>query len=148
MAETKSVYSLLKEIYLIIDDGDRNLLSNFNLTPSRYYALVHIGRDPGMSLSELSALMLCDKSNATRIIKGLEAEGLVTKKPHETDGRTIRLYLSESGIALREKALDAHRSYNRNRFAKVAGVEQDHLVNRLVQLKSTLHQDLRMGSTT
>ena len=146
MAETKSVYSLLKEIYLIIDDGDRHLLSRFNLTPSRYYALVHIGNDPGMSLSKLSASMLCDKSNATRIIKGLEAEGLVTKRPHETDGRTIRLYLSDTGLALREKALDAHQSYNQHRFAEVARVEQDHLVNRLVQLKSVLRQELLLGS--
>ena len=148
MAETKSVYSLLKEIYLIIDDGDRNLLSKFNLSPSRYYALVHIGNHPGMSLSELSSLMLCDKSNATRIIKGLESEGLVTKRPHETDGRTIRLYLSEEGLNLRDKAVDAHQSYNRHRFAEVARTEQDSLVHRLVQLKSTLRQDLRLGSPT
>lgn len=148
MPDTKSVYSLLKEIYLIIDDGDRRLLSNYNLTPSRYYALVHLGNNPGMSLSELSDLMLCDKSNATRIIKGLEAEGLVTRRPHETDGRAIRLYLSDTGLQLKEKASDAHQSYNKYRFAELAHVEEDILAHRLNQLKSSLRQDLSLGSST
>ena len=95
MADSQKVYSLINQIYLILDDGDRQFLGRFNLTPARYYALVHLGEHPGLSLSDLSDLLLCDKSNASRIIKGMETNQLVFREPHESDGRTVRLFLTE-----------------------------------------------------
>ena len=58
MSDPQAIYALLNEIYLILDDGDRRLLSRFQLSPARFYALIHLGNRPGMSLSELSDLML------------------------------------------------------------------------------------------
>lgn len=145
MADAQALYALLKEIFLILDDGDRQLLGQFDLSPSRYYALVHLGDSPGMSLSELSHLMLCDKSNATRIVKGLEAEGLAIRRPHETDGRAIRLYLTEAGDRLRRKAVSAHEQYNQGRLQSVTNGDGETLLGDLNQLKRSLHdRDLRI----
>jgi DNA-binding MarR family transcriptional regulator len=146
MKSGQDIYSLLNEIYLILDDGDRRLLSRFDLTPPRYYALVHLGDSPGMSLSELSNLMLCDKSNATRIIRGLENEGLVYRLPHETDGRTIRLFLSQEGQEIRSAAITAHSSYNQKRFDGDAPVEEDELKTELIQLKNHLRERLELAA--
>ena len=144
MVDPQAIYSLLNDIFLILDDGDRQLFSCFNLTSSRFYTLVHLGERPGISLSELSNLMLCDKSNATRIIKGLESEGLVYRRPHETDGRTLRLYLSEKGMALRRKAIVAHRQFNQMRFENLELNEKDVLLHELLVLKHNLRD--RLGS--
>ena len=145
MADAQALYALLKEIFLILDDGDRQLLGQFDLSPSRYYALVHLGDSPGMSLSELSHLMLCDKSNATRIVKGLEAEGLAIRRPHETDGRAIRLYLTEAGDRLRRKAVSAHEQYNQGRLQAVTNGDGEALLGDLNQLKRSLRdRDLRI----
>jgi DNA-binding MarR family transcriptional regulator len=146
MNDEQEIYTLLNEIYLIIDDGDRRVLSQFNLTPPRYYALVHLGDRPGMSLSDLSNLMLCDKSNATRIIKGLEAEGLVYRLPHETDGRTIRLFLSQTGQKVRRKSIKAHAHYNQLRFNSEVVVDEEELRTELVQLKNSLRERLKMAA--
>ena len=145
MGDGQEIYTLLNEIYLILDDGDRRLFSQFDLTPPRYYALVHIGEQPGISLSALSNLMLCDKSNATRIIKGLENEGLVFRLPHETDGRSIRLFLSSSGKEVRDKAVSAHVKYNKNRFAGDVPEEED-LRMELLQLKRHLRERLEAAA--
>lgn len=142
MATPQQLYGLINEIYLILDDGDRRLLSEFNLSSTRFYALVHIGERPGISSSRLSQLLICDKSNATRIIKGLEADGLVYRRPHETDGRSLRLFLSDSGAALRKKAIDAHRQYTRSRFLEIPADEQETLTQGLLDLKRSLRQDL------
>jgi DNA-binding MarR family transcriptional regulator len=139
MADAQTLYSLLKEIFLILDDGDRQLLSQFELSPSRYYALVHLGNNPGMSLSELSELMLCDKSNATRIVRGLENEGLARRRPHETDRRAIRLFLSEDGDKLRRRAIAAHERYNRGRLQSLTNGSGRALVGDLSQLKRSLN---------
>jgi DNA-binding MarR family transcriptional regulator len=155
MADSEYVYTLLKEIFLILDDGDRQLFGNYDgdrqlfgnydLTSSRFDALVHVGERPGLSLSELSNLMRCDKSNATRIVKGLEKDGLVHRRPHETDGRSIRLYLSETGKGLRNQIILAHRRYNQSRFGQLAEDEQAHLLESLSQLKEKLLKRLDEG---
>ena len=148
MTDAQALYALLKEIFLILDDGDRQLFGQFELSPSRYYALVHLGDSPGLSLSTLSELMLCDKSNATRIVKGLEAEGLVTRRPHETDGRAIRLYLTEAGDLLRSRAVTAHEQYNQGRLKSVANGDGDSLLGDLDQLKRSLRdRDLRISQS-
>ena len=146
MSDGQEIYTLLNEIYLILDDGDRRLFGQFDLTPPRYYALVHIGAKPGISLSKLSSLMLCDKSNATRIVKGLENEDLVYRLPHETDGRTIRLFLSERGQEIRQKAISAHSRYNKKRFHSKVPVEKEELRTELVQLKNHLRDRLEVAA--
>jgi DNA-binding MarR family transcriptional regulator len=142
MSDPHMLYNTLNEIFLLLDDGDRHFFSHFELTPSRYYALFHLGEQPGISFSELSNLMLCDKSNITRIIKGLEAEGLVIRRPHETDGRTLRLYLSGQGKTLRQKAMVAHHVYNRERFTDLEDIKQDNLLEGLQHLKRGLRSRL------
>lgn len=142
MSDPHMLYNTLNEIFLILDDGDRRFFNNFELSSARYYALLHLLEQPGISFSELSTRMFCDKSNITRIIKGLESEGLVIRRPHETDGRTLRLFLSEEGKALCEKAATAHQHYNRERFSDLEEIKKDNLLEGLQQLKSSLRSRL------
>jgi DNA-binding MarR family transcriptional regulator len=142
LADSQKTYDLINEIFLILDDGDRRLFDQFALTTPRFYALMHLGAQPGMSLSELSKLMLCDKSNATRIIKSMEADGLVLRQPHETDGRTLRLYLTPEGFERLEHAMAAHRRFNQMRLEVLDDVEQDNLLACLLHLKSGLQKQL------
>jgi putative acetyltransferase len=142
MSDPHMLYNTLNEIFLVLDDGDRRFFSNYDLSPSRYYALFHLLEQPGISFSELSNLMLCDKSNITRIIKGLESDELVVRRPHETDGRTLRLYLSEKGQMLCKEATVAHHIYNQERFSDLEDIKKDNLLEGLQQLKSSLRSRL------
>ncbi|MCI0394769.1 MAG: MarR family transcriptional regulator [Chloroflexi bacterium] len=147
MADPQQLYNLLNEIYLILDDGNRRFFSRFNLTVPRFYALLHLGEQPGLSFSELSELMLCDKSNITRIIRGMEADGLVVRRPHETDGRTLRLFLSQAGEELRHQVTAAHEQFNQARFDALEGIMQDSLLAELLRLKKSLRTQLDGGAT-
>lgn len=117
MSREERLYDLLKEAFILLDAGDRCVFDRFGLTVPRYYALHHIAVEPGISISQLSQRMLCDKSNVTRIVKGLESEGYVCRRAHETDGRTLRLYLTEMGTAVRNEVSLAHRQYNEERLS-------------------------------
>lgn len=136
-----SLYSTLKEIYFSLDNGDRRLLEAFNLTVPRFYLLKHIAGNPGITLTQLSALMLTDKSNITRLIKSLEGEGLVYKQPHETDGRAFSLYLTSEGRRLVVEAADAHDRYTKERFLPI-GTEANCLLDDLVAVKRLLEGQL------
>lgn len=143
MAQASALYNLFKEIFLLLDDGDRRLMAQYELTPPRFYALIHLGENPGLSVSELSNRMFCDKSNITRLIKGMEAEDLVWRRPHETDGRAVRLFLTGAGETKREAVLEAHHVRNQQRFdACFSKAEQAQLIEQLSGLKQNLQHDL------
>lgn len=142
MRDQDKLYNLLKEAFLLLDFGDRQLFSYYNLTAPRFYALYHINHEPGISSSQLSNLMFCDKSNATRIIKGLEAEGYVVREPHETDGRSLRIYLTESGTAVCQQAMVAHAAFNQTRLDCITEIEQGNLIQGLATLNQRLQNAL------
>jgi DNA-binding MarR family transcriptional regulator len=142
MPDPDRFYTLLKELFFILDDGDRSLLLRYGLTVPRFYALLHIAEEPGLSSSRLSDLMLCDKSNISRIIKSMETDGYVTREAHESDGRAFRLYLSNQGHELCQEAKLAHTAYNRQRFSCIGEIQQDDLLDGLLQLREGLREQL------
>lgn len=142
MGNQEKLYNLLKEAFLLLDFGDRQLFTRYNLTAPRFYALFHINQEPGISSTQLSNRMFCDKSNATRIIKGLEAEGYVTRQPHETDGRSLRLYLTERGTAVCQQVIIAHQTYNQARLDCITDIEQGDLIQGLTALNRRLQEAL------
>lgn len=145
MTNPTEFYDLIKELFLILDDGDRQLFSQFNLSATRYYALLHIKEEPGISLSQLSNRLLCDKSNITRIIKSMETDGLVRRQPHEQDGRALRLYVTDSGRDVSSRASSAHIRYNRFRFTNAEATSDTKLVGALDNLKRQLNQKKQLS---
>lgn len=143
MSDVEQLYRLLKEAFLLLDDGDRRLFGQHDLSSPRYYALSHIAAEPGLSLSQLSDYMFCDKSNITRIIRGLERDGHLERRPHETDGRSLRLYLTEKGTAVYQTVAAAHQISIQERLHQLAQPERQQLENRLntlnIALRTLLH---------
>jgi DNA-binding MarR family transcriptional regulator len=142
MSEREILYNLLKQTFILLDDGDRRLFGQYNLSPTRYYALLHISEKPGLSSSELSDRLLCDKSNVTRIVKGLETTGYILRKPHETDGRTLRLYLTQQGKSVCTEISAAHQTYNELRLSCVSEISQGSLLENLSLLNDSLQEEL------
>jgi len=96
-------YESLKAIFLHIDNHEKAFLNRFNLSIPRFYALVHIHNHPGINYIDLSDLMLCTKSNTTRVVQGMQKDGLVLRKMDPADRRSFQLSLSQSGNALFQK---------------------------------------------
>ena len=145
MDEAYYLYSLLKESFLLLDFGDRRLFERFGLTVPRYYALYHIAMSPGTSPSNLSNLMFCDKSNISRLLQSLEAEGYVERQAHEVDRRVQRLYLTESGAALQIRVALEHDAYIEHRLHGLVRGERDQLVASLECVNCSLTEDLRQS---
>lgn len=146
MNEREALYNMLKQTFILLDDGDRRLFSRFNLTAPRYYALLHVSEKPGLSSSELSDRLLCDKSNVTRIVKGLEGSGYLIRKPHETDGRTLRLYLTELGKEICSSVSMAHQNYNELRLSCINELSQGNLLENLSLLNESLQNELSQSA--
>lgn len=139
------LYDLIKESFLLLDFGDRGLFDQFGLSISRYYALHHIAANPGLSPSRLSQLMFCDKSNITRLLQSLESESYIERRQHEQDGRVQRLYLTDQGLRLHDKACAAHCGSIEERLATLSEPTSEQLATTLTQLNRSLAATLADG---
>jgi DNA-binding MarR family transcriptional regulator len=142
MSDSLRLYNLLKETFILLDFGDRRLFEQFDLSIPRTYALYHIAHTPGISPSQLSERMFCDKSNITRLVQGLESEGLVTRQPHAHDGRAICLHLTPAGAALSARVGAAHEQAVEARLAGITPPSTEHLIQTLTRLNQALGQGL------
>ncbi|MGW1344983.1 MarR family winged helix-turn-helix transcriptional regulator [Kribbella sp. NPDC002412] len=68
----------------------------------------------------------------------LEARGLVTRKPSETDGRGVRVTLTEEGLQLIDRVLPAHIDTENQLLAGLSGAERE----RFAELLRTLLESL------
>lgn len=108
LALEKEISQFLAQSFLELDEGERQLMKRFGLTITQYWALVHLKDEEGHSLSELAALLICDKSNMTSLVDKLEKEGLAERRPGKNgDRRYIRVVLTPQGRQLRSTLIAA-----------------------------------------
>lgn len=70
------------------------------LTLSQVAALATVERHPGVTPGELAAREKVQPPSMTKVVASLEAAGLVSRAPHPTDGRQVRLTTTAAGAAL------------------------------------------------
>ena len=98
MRQTKfELYESLKSIFLHIDNHEKAFLAQFGLNVPRFYVLVHVQEHAGINYIDLSDLLLCTKSNTTRIVRGMQKDGLINRENDPNDRRSYQLTLTKAG---------------------------------------------------
>ena len=138
-------YELIKETYLLLDDGDQRFLDQYNLTPVQFYTLLWLEESP-KNMSQLSKALLCDPSNVTRVAGILERKELITRQRDKNDRRVINLQLTEAGQQLCQTVREAHNTFTQQRMTVLNESEQTDLINLLYKLGHGLRQQLESQS--
>lgn len=116
------------------------LLDVVGLTYPQYLAMVALWDQDDQTVGELGEKLFLESNTLTPLLKRLEAMGLVARVRDKADERQVRLRLTETGRALREKAesvpgcvLDATR---------MSAADAGALTDAVTKLRDTL---LRQG---
>ena len=83
-------------------------------SPGRFSALTLIGRNPGISQTELSYAAGRDKSSLTPVVEDLVRRGLVARKRMDQDRRTYSLNLTPDGKKVLTNLTRCARRHERN----------------------------------
>jgi len=84
------------------------------LTPAQFGVLTVVRASPGLDQSSLSRALGFDKVTVLRVMRGLQARGLVTRVPSPSSKRHLSISLSAAGEQLLEQAqIPAEQAYNR-----------------------------------
>ncbi len=84
-----------------------------------------------------SALMITS-GTMTHRLKGLEAAGWVARKPSPTDARSLLVHLTPAGLALIDRAVEAHVENERRILAPLAPADLAALDDGLIGLLAAL----------
>lgn len=82
-------------------------------------------RRDGISMSDLSRMLLVSNGNATTVVDRLEKDGLVRRTPSEADRRAIFVSLTAEGLAMFESYAADHEAEVNRIFGHLSEQELD-----------------------
>ena len=88
-------------------------------------------RREGVTMSELSRMLLVSNGNATAVVDRLEGEGLVQRTPSEADRRTVHVALTPEGLTRFEALAADHETEVDTLFAALGEGDLDRLADIL-----------------
>lgn len=105
--------------------------------PGRFPALAIIHLNPGISQSALGRAIARDKSTVSPLIKDLQKNGLISRKPSPNDRRSVTLVLTKKGERVLDR-LHARALEHEEDLDKVIGASKTRLVGMLDKITSSL----------
>lgn len=93
-------------------------------------------RRDGVTMSDLSRMLLVSNGNATTVVSRLEQDGLVRRTPSETDRRTVFVALTPEGLALFEGLAADHEREVSQIFAGLSEADLDQLTDILKRMRT------------
>lgn len=91
----------------------RPYLDELDLTYTQYISMMVVWEEKEITVKALGEKLFLDSGTMTPVLKSLEAKGYVTRKRSTADERSVSVFLTEKGEALKQRAADVP--------AKVAG---------------------------
>jgi DNA-binding MarR family transcriptional regulator len=85
------------------------VLRTHGLGRAHHRALHFIGRSPGLTVTDLLAVLSVTKQSFSRVLAPLVDKKLVRQSPGRTDRRQRLLYLTEEGMALERALFECQR---------------------------------------
>lgn len=111
-------------------------LAHWDVTPSQARALRVLTHHDMMRPSELSDRLHIAPRSATEVVDGLEAKGLVERRPDPQDRRATLVAVTEHGITVGKAIREASGTEAERVFDKLSATDRAHLARILRRLRT------------
>ena len=92
-------------------------------------------RREGVTMTDLSRMLLVSNGNATAVVDRLEADGLVRRSPSDIDRRTVHVALTDEGLRRFEGLAAEHEQAVSRAFADLSEADLDTLTEILKRIQ-------------
>ena len=123
----------------VFEDACREL----QLTPAQFGALTVLQAHPGLGQSSLARALGFDKVTVLRVLRGLQARGLVARAPAEGNRRNISVVLTPEGARLLKDAQRPAETAYRRLMGPLNAGQQKQLLQLLQLLTGELEDEAR-----
>lgn len=107
----------------------------YDVTPEQWAVLNRLWEQDGLSQVDLAERTFKDKPSTTRILNLLEKKLIVVRRPDESDGRILRVFLTKPGKDLKDKLIPCAEEV-------LAKSGKNLTREELAQFKMTIHRIL------
>src|SRR3954463_3111786 len=108
-AEMRLAQDLLFFAYRDFTNVADQVLEELGLGRAHHRALHFIGRNPGITVSGLLAILRITKQSLARVLNALVEQGFVAQAPGRSDRRQRLLSLAPAGAALERRLFESQR---------------------------------------
>lgn len=123
----------------VFEDACREL----GLTPAQFGVLTVLQAHPGLGQSSLARALGFDKVTVLRVLRGLQARGLVTRGPAANNRRNVSVALTGPGAEVLQQAQKpAEKAYKRL-MGPLDRQQQEQLLQLLQLLTGELEEEAR-----
>lgn len=99
------------------------LATDHGITVTMGFVLLNISRDSGTPATKIAPLLGMEPRSLTRLIKKMEEEGLVERRPDPEDRRSVRIFLTDKGFEKKAIAKQNVESFNHAVRGSISDVE-------------------------
>ncbi len=124
-----------------------NLIAQENgITQGIGYVLINIGEE-GIPATKIAPLMGMTSSSLSRMLKNMEVDGMILRKPDKDDKRVVRIFLTAEGLKLRSKVKDVVLNFNNELFKKLElkDLQAFERVNNIIKEQVNLEMNNRQN---
>lgn len=100
LADAGAFYQAFSDLLRLVQFRDRDRACCYDVSVTQCYALEAVVDEGPLTVNELAARLLLEKSTVSRVADGLEAKGYLARTRGAEDGRTVHLVATESGRSL------------------------------------------------
>ena len=134
---------LLRRAHQISASIFESACANLDLTQAQYGALNVLASAPGIDQSRLARALAFDKVTVLRVLRGLEARGLVTRAMSQTNRRQMVVRLTPAGKRLLKQAEKPVQEAYARLMAPLTARERQAFIQLLQAMTDGLHTEAR-----
>lgn len=100
------------------------LADNCELTIAEWRVLSRLAPVDGATVREISQMAWVDRAEVSRAAAALEKEGLTSRRPNPSDGRSPILFITDEGMKLYRRLLPIRAEFHRTLASDLTGEER------------------------
>ncbi|XQT35045.1 transcriptional regulator, MarR family [Thermotoga neapolitana DSM 4359] len=119
----------------------RKVLRDFGITPAQFDILQKIYFEGPKRPGELSLLLGVAKSTISGLVKRLETDGYLTRRPDAADGRAYLLAITRKGESVIEKVIERRESFIEKITSELGQEKAENILKILKELKDIMEKN-------
>ncbi len=119
--ELRQSIELLFFAYRDFTDGPDQILKDYNFGRAHHRVIHFVGRNPGITVSELLEILRITKQSLSRVLNALIERDFVKQEAGVSDRRQRLLYLTDDGKALERKISNVQQQQVAKAFREAGG---------------------------
>ncbi|MEJ2057568.1 MAG: MarR family transcriptional regulator [Desulfofustis sp.] len=141
MEQEHRVTQQLRIIFKAIQAHSKRVEKTCGLSSVRLWMLYEISQNPGVTVSELAALLSIHRSTCSNMLDKLEDQDLIYRTRSKTDQRTVRLHITDTGQSILARAPSPPEGKLSSSLHKLTEEQLANLDDGLKDLIDVLHFD-------